>query len=196
MKPGLFIYDIEVLRGPDEVDGGWNNPEAMGFGCAVVYGYEYDQYYFYGPDEKDWLVILLANAHVVSFNGIKFDNRVIFGNDYNSAVCDRKWSDIDLLLKVVRGKFNVDTVADAETKFGMSEVHDGSIGLDGLAKGTLGMGKTGHGSKAPDMIREGKWDGVYAYCLHDVRLTRKLYEFAKQYGYLIDRNGTKIPVEV
>jgi hypothetical protein len=120
----------------------------------------------------------------------------MFGNNYPDTIGDRLWLDLDLLLKVVRGKFNVGSVEEAEQKYGMKEVHDGSIGLDGLAQGTLGMGKIGHGSKSPAMIQAGKWGEVFEYCLHDVRLTKKLFDFANKYGYLIDRKGSKIPVEV
>jgi len=185
-----YVYDIEVLRGPDEVEGGWQNPEAMGFGTAVVYSYKDNLYHFFGPDQKRELIGLLADGHVVSFNGIKFDNAVLMGNDYQKA--EKSWTNRDILLDVVKGKYSLHSVLEAEKKLGDKEVHDGSIGLDGLAEGTLGMHKTGHGAKAPELIKEGKWAEVFAYNLHDVRLTRMLHEFAKKHGYLIDRNNLKI----
>lgn len=186
----IYVYDIEVLRGPDEVEGGWQNPEAMGFGTAVVYSYKDNLYHFFGPDQKREIIGLLADSHVVSFNGIKFDNAVLMGNDYQKA--GEPWTNRDILLDVVKGKYSLGSVLEAEKKLGDKEIHDGSIGLDGLAEGTLGMHKTGHGAKAPQLIKEGKWAEVFAYNLHDVRLTKMLYDFAKKYGYLIDRNGLKI----
>lgn len=188
----IYVYDIEVLRGPDEVEGGWQNPEAMGFGTAVVYSYKDNLYHFFGPNQKQELIDLLAESPglVVSFNGIKFDNAVLLGNDYQKH--EAIWFDYDLLLNVVGGKYNLESVYDAEKKLGDKEIHDGSIGLDGLAEGTLGMHKTGHGAKTPQLIKEGKWAEVFAYNLHDVRLTKMLYDFAKKYSYLIDRNGLKI----
>jgi len=164
----------------------------MGFGTAVVYDYENDLYHFFGPKQKQQLIDLLKGNFVVSFNGIRFDNRVLLGNDYQER--DHLWEDFDLLLEVVRSKFGVDSVEEAEERYGAKQVHDGSIGLNGLAEGTLGLKKTGHGSKAPQMIREGKWADVFAYNLNDVRLTRLLYEFAERYGYLIDKSGRKIPI--
>jgi hypothetical protein len=64
-----------------------------------------------------------------------------------------------------------------------------SILLNALAKATIGLEKTGHGSKAPQMIREGRLSEVFSYNLNDVRLTRMLYDFIQKYGYLIDGNG-------
>lgn len=186
----VIVYDVEVLRGPDEVEGGWNNPEAMGFGTAVAYNYLNDQYYFYGADDKAELIKLLQSNTVVSFNGIKFDNRVVLGNDYSQNT--RLWRDVDILLMVVQSKFGLPDVVAAETKLGDREVHDGSISLDGLAEGTLRMHKTGSGAHAPKLIREGKWPAVFAYNLHDVRLTRMLYDFMNKYGYLVDRRKNQI----
>lgn len=186
----MLIYDIEVMFGPDEIQGGWTNPEGMGFGTAVAYDTEKDQYLFYGPDKKQQLIEDLTSVkECVTFNGIKFDDRVLLGNDLIEA----PWKNNDLLLMVVKGKFGCETVAEAEEKYTAKVVHDGSIGLDGLAEGTLGLNKTGHGSKAPDLIKACRWAEVYAYNLQDVRLTRHLWEFYQHGGgFLMDRHRNKI----
>ena len=192
----MIVYDIETAKGPDEVEGGWNNPYGMSFGTAVTYNYADDVYRFYVPDDKDKLISDLASGGtIISFNGIKFDNRVLLGNNYMDN--ERLWRDCDLLLAVVQGKFDVNTVAEAEQKVGAGQVHDGSIGLDGLAKGTLNsIGKIGHGSKSPAMIQAGNWRDVFQYNLHDVRLTRQLFEFARKYGILIDGKGQSIKMDM
>ena len=46
-----FVLDIETLLSPEEVKGGWDNPFGMGFGTAVVYDYDQDQYKFFGPEQ-------------------------------------------------------------------------------------------------------------------------------------------------
>lgn len=38
------VYDVEVLRTPDEVEGTWRNLRGMGFGTAVVFDYRADRY--------------------------------------------------------------------------------------------------------------------------------------------------------
>lgn len=185
-----IVYDVEVLRGPDEVEGGWENPEAMGFGTAVTYDTKDDRYRFYGPESKDALIAALCERYVVSFNGVRFDNKVMIGNDYVA-----RWKDIDLLLLAVKAKFpGCGDVKEAEEKYGSKAVHDNTLGLDGLAHGTLGRGKTGHGAHAPKLIAKKEWAGVFEYNLEDVRLTYKLWAFAKKHGFLFDRGGNVLRI--
>ena len=66
----ILVYDIETLRGPDEVEGGWENPEGMGFASAVAYSYLSDQYYmFLGEKGKQDLLDMLNGNIAISFNG-------------------------------------------------------------------------------------------------------------------------------
>ena len=199
----MLVYDVETLRTPEEVSPedpakGWQNPMLMGFGSAVVYDYETDLYHCIITEERERLVRMLTGQVVVSFNGIKFDNKVTLDCDCPLVDMDlpTPWRNYDLLLEVVKAKFQCRNVREAEIELGAEIVHDGSIGLDGLAQGTLGMGKTGHGSKSPLLIREGRWGDLFAYNLHDVRLTRKLLDFLMRYGYLIDRGGFEIEIVV
>jgi len=189
-----LVYDVEVLRGPQDTEGGWNNPYGMGFGTAIVYDYTKDVYRCYGSEDHSALIRDLTGCGVVSFNGIKFDNHVILPPETHDK--EHNWDDIDLLLEVVKSKFGLPDVRAAELKLGDKEVHDGSISLDGLSEGTLGLHKTGHGAHAPELIQQGKWAEVFAYNLNDVRLTRKLYDFARQYGFLVDRKGNKIKLNI
>jgi len=198
----MLVYDVETLRTPEEVSPdnpvkGWQHPLLMGFGSAVVYDYRTDMYHCIVTGERQRLVRMLTDQVVVSFNGIKFDNKVTLDCDCpDNMDLPTPWLNYDLLLEVVKAKFQVKTVREAEIEMGAVIVHDGSIGLDGLAQGTLGMAKTGHGSKSPLLIREGRWGDLFAYNLHDVRLTRKLMDFLMRYGYLIDRGGFKIEIVV
>lgn len=183
MKEKKIVYDVETMRGPDEVEGGWDNPAGMGFGCAVAYDITADVFGFYGPDDKQQLIDLLYNQTVISFNGIKFDNSVLLGNDYKP-----QWNDIDLLNEVIKAKFGTANIPDAVKQFGARKVFDTSVNLDGLAGGTLGKYKTGHGAHAPVLLKEGRWAELFEYNLNDVRLTYKLFMFAKRYRFLVDRN--------
>lgn len=198
------VYDVEVLRGPDQVDGAWNNPEAMGFSSAVAYTYEKDQYHFFlHPESLSELLKLLDHKTAVSFNGINFDSRVILGNDRSidrsgRISKDGLWFDNwDILLEYIRNRYVYRNVKEAQDRLGDKAIHDGSFGLDGLAQGTLGLNKTGHGAKAPLLYKDGKYGELLAYNLQDVRLTKKLFDFVRFYGYLIDRLARviKIPIE-
>ncbi len=194
-----LVYDVEVANDPQNVEGGWENPEGLGFASAVVYEYVTDRYHFFlsGP-ARNARVALCEFLHmrtVVSFNGIKFDSRVVLGNDRRldkngmTLVGPYQWKNYDLLLEFVKGRFGCLDVAEAEAKLGDKAIHDGTFGIDGLAEGTLGRRKTGHGSKAPVLYREGRYDELFAYNLQDVRLTRALFEYVLKHGILIDRNG-------
>lgn len=182
----MLIYDVETLKCPEEVDGGWENPEGMNFGTAVVFDTETGFYYFFGPDDLLKLREFLRAKKRMGFNNIKFDDRVIYGNKYHEEPFAEKVEVKDLLIQVVRAKFGFETVREAEEKVGAENIHDGSLGLNGLSKATLGFGKTGHGSKSPLLIREGKWAEVFEYNLNDVRLTHLLIEHKEKYGFVVD----------
>ena len=52
------------------------------------------------------------------------------------------------------------------------------VKLDAVAEGTLNMRKTGHGLDALKWWREGLKEKVRDYCLKDVELTRKIFDYA------------------
>ncbi len=198
----LVVYDVEVIRGPDEVSGGWESPEGMGFSSAVTYSYDDDRYRFWlGPDDLPLLNRFLTGKTAISFNGIQFDSRVILGNGrilepdgrvYLPAEksVDKIWFDnYDILQEYIKSRFAVKTVGEVESILARKETHDGSFGLGGLARGTLKMDKIGSGALAPTLYREKKYGRLMAYNLHDVRLTRKLYDFIQKEHYLKDSSG-------
>ncbi|MBU6321743.1 MAG: ribonuclease H-like domain-containing protein [Patescibacteria group bacterium] len=58
------------------------------------------------------------------------------------------------------------------------------IRLQSLAEATLKAGKSGDGLKAQDWWRAGRYEEVKKYCIEDVRLTRKLFDYALEHGSL------------
>lgn len=209
----MLIYDVEVVRGPDEVEGGWENPWDMGFSSAVIYESQLDVYIFFLHEKgRQQLIQFLRGRKVISFNGIKFDSRVVLGNNrivdkdltYTIPFLEQNrspnneiigWYNLDLFLMVVQAKFGLKDIAEAEAILGQKEVHDGSISLDGLSEGTLGKRKIGHGARAPILYQEKRYDELFQYNLHDVRLLRQLWEFAHRNGYLIDRKKNRIKLK-
>lgn len=191
----MVVYDIETRLPPEEVEGGWDNPAGMGFGAAVAYGQAENQFYFYTEPEP--LIQRLENtaSSVITFNGLKFDNAVLLGNDYRKEQrCS--WWNIDLLSAIVCAKFDATSIASAIESAGKKTVFDGSLGLDAVSRYTTGMRKIGHGAHAPQLIREGRWAELWQYCLHDVRMTIALYHFIRRYGYVVDGNQQRIEVTV
>lgn len=72
------------------------------------------------------------------------------------------------------------------------------IKLDSVAKATLGKKKSGHGLDAVTWWAEGKVEKVIKYCLDDVRITKEIYDFAREHKKLrYDDFGKKrdIPID-
>lgn len=193
-KDDYYVYDVEIANEVKSVPGGWDNPEAMGFGSGVVYGKMENRYWFFLHDEgKEAMIRLLNGKHVVSFNGIKFDSRVVLGNDRGlfpgeAMVMNggRAWANYDILAEYVASRFNLKDVGEAEKKLGDRAIHDGTFNLDALCKATLRMAKSGHGADAPILYQKGQFAELLQYNLHDVRITRNLYEHILKYGYVAD----------
>lgn len=180
----VVVYDIEVRQGPNTVKGGWNNPYGMGFASAVVWDYQKGRYFFYLHDPNP-LIGHLTNRVVVSFNGVKFDAKVLLGNDYKGA----PWTDYDILQEYVKVRYGFPSVVEAEEALGDDKVHDGTFNLDSLSQHTLGRGKIGSGAKAPELYQMGDYASLLEYNLEDVRLTRDLFDFIRRYGYVVDGRG-------
>lgn len=71
--------------------------------------------------------------------------------------------------------------------------------LNDLAKATLKEGKSGSGRHAPEWYALGKFDELEKYCLDDVRLTKALYEYGVENGFIYTFAGIsgelqKIPI--
>ena len=58
------------------------------------------------------------------------------------------------------------------------------VSLDNLAKNTLGLAKSADGLQALEWFRQGRIQEVEEYCLKDVEVTKKLYEFGKENGHV------------
>lgn len=192
-----IVYDVEIAIEVDKVKGQWENPEGMGFASAVVYDYSKDQYFFFlHEDGRQGLIDLLHTKTAITFNGIKFDSRVVLGNDRNvdstGNTSDAKriwgWNNIDLLLEYIKARFEYKNVAQAEQRLGDKAIHDGSFSLDGIAEGMFGLHKTGHGANAPVLYQSKKYEELFSYNLHDVRLTKKIFDFVRKYSFIVDRS--------
>jgi len=191
-----LVYDVEVLRGPDEVKRGFSNPEDMGFGTAVVYSIDADFYELYGPNDLQKIKRKLQDNYVIGFNHVQFDNRVLWGNNYRPSPLVESFEECDLLLRAIYSKFKVSTLDAAIKKSGKFTVFDGSLSLDSICRSTLRRTKSGDGAHAPKMIQKKMWPEVFTYNLHDVRLTTKLYLFVKEHGFLIDRDGNRLFIKI
>lgn len=62
------------------------------------------------------------------------------------------------------------------------------IGLDAVAKETLGIGKSGNGLDAIKYYNSKQWDKLAAYCMQDVVVTRDVYDYGLQKGLVKFKN--------
>lgn len=192
MKKGIFmfVYDVETEKLADEVEGGWNNPYGMKFGSAVAYSFDEDLYYFFNRHERKELISLLGNSTVISFNGKVFDNKVLLNNK------KPKWTDIDILEEIIKAKYNVNSIKDAQLLYGKSVVHNNTLSLSAIGRGTLNKKKNGSGKMAPLLLSQKKFSKLYEYNLQDVRLLKQIFRYYLQHGFVKDGSGDKIYLNI
>ena len=210
------IWDVEVINGPDEVEGGWDNPEEMKLASAVVYDYREDRYHFFLHEEqKPALIALLQTKVCVGFNSIQFDSRVVQGNRRAVATAlGHMW--VTRTRSAPKGVFVLSTiyhkdllVAYLQSAYGLPndwkeiqktlnrpEIHDGTFTLDGLCQATLGKKKLGHGAHAPVLYHSGAYAELLEYNLQDVRLTKELFEYTLTQRKVTNLKGQVVPMKL
>ncbi len=171
------VLDIETRLSAQEV-GGWQNCHRMGVSCAVVYDSRQKDFLTFTQEQAEELGSFLQEFPlVVGFNLFKFDYRVLRGLvdfDFHSLPT------LDILRKV-------------ESRLGFR------LSLDHLAKYTLGVNKSGNGLMALEWWKQGEMDKIIRYCRQDVEITRDLYLFGRDRGYVLFQNKAgkqvKLPVK-
>lgn len=174
--PGYVVFDVETRRGAAEV-GGWHKAYKMGVSVAVLYDGRSDSFFSYSEEELPEMLARMAAAEaVVGFNSIRFDYRVLqpFARGQLAGL-----RSIDLL-KRIHERSNL------------------RISLDNLARATLGAPKSASGLQALKWWQEGEIEKIASYCRKDVELTRDLYLFGLQNGYLLyaSKAGATVRVPV
>jgi DEAD/DEAH box helicase domain-containing protein len=151
----VVTFDIETANWFGE--GGVSDPAALEIALVGIHDSETDSYSSYLASElpKLWPVLERTDM-LVGYNSDHFD--------------------IPLLNKYYPGDLTRIKSLDL-----MKAVYD-SLGrrlrLDTLAEGTLGMKKSGDGSQSLRWWRAGQVEKVRKYCLKDVEITKKLFDYA------------------
>uniref|UniRef100_A0A7C5ALL2 DEAD/DEAH box helicase n=1 Tax=Desulfobacca acetoxidans TaxID=60893 RepID=A0A7C5ALL2_9BACT len=172
----LGFLDLETCCSAAEV-GGWGRCEAMGVSLAVLLETNPERLTVFREAELDTLCRRLTELElVVGFNLKRFDYRVL--QPYTRIPLDTLPT-LDLLEELHRF-----------LGFRLSLGH--------LAEATLGRRKTGDGLLALELYKNGRWEELEAYCREDVLLTKSLFEFGVQRGYLLyhHRRGGLVRVPV
>lgn len=63
--------------------------------------------------------------------------------------------------------------------------------LDAVASATVGAKKSADGLAAVRWWREGKIDEIKKYCVQDVKVTKKVFDYALEHGHVKFKDGTR-----
>jgi DEAD/DEAH box helicase domain-containing protein len=169
-------FDLESQKLFQEVPG--RDPSRLLLACGVTWSTERNDFVVYWEDDAQSLIAELKSAdRVIGFNIISFDYQVL--RHYAPNENFRAFHSTDMLQDIFR-------------TLGFR------ISLDSIAKATLGATKTADGIKSVEWFRNGELDKVAEYCKADVDITRHVYEFGRDNGFVhyFSKLGSKLKVAV
>lgn len=173
----LVFFDLETQNLFEDV-GGRQNIEHLRLACAVTWSTQRQDFAVYWESDVMALIQELKSAdRVVGFNIRQFDYRVL--QPYAPRENLQRLPTLDMLDEIVR-------------RLGFR------LGLDTLAAATLNIGKSADGKESVRWFRNGELEKVAEYCKNDVEITRRLYEFGRENGFLYyySRMGSRLKVPV
>ena len=171
------FFDLESQNLFDDV-GGRGNIDKLKVACGVTYSAEKNDFTVYWEKDVPALVAELKSAtKVIGFNLLGFDYLVL--KPYAPETRFASIPTLDMLLEL-------------QKTLGFR------IGLDSIASATLGATKTADGIKSVEWFRNGELEKVAEYCKADVDITRRVFEFGRDNGYIFykSRLGSKLKVDV
>ena len=171
------FFDLETQNLLQDV-GGRAGIEKLRLSCGVTYSTEKNDFTVYWERDAQALIQELKDAdRVVGFNLIGFDYPVLrpYAPGFNFASLN-----------------TLDLLQDIHRTLGFR------LSLDSIAEASLGTSKSADGLKAVEWFRNGELDKVAEYCKVDVDVTRKVYEFGLDNGFVLYRSklGSKLKVAV
>lgn len=172
----VVYFDLESQKLFEEVGG--RDASKLLLACGVTWSTQRNDFAVYWERDAAALVTELKAADlVVGFNIIHFDYEVL--KPYAPSTNFRSLHSRDMLQDIFRA-----------LNFRLS--------LDSIAKATLGTAKTADGLQSVSWYRNGELDKVAEYCKADVDITRRVYEFGRDNGFVYyhSRLGSKLKVTV
>ena len=171
------FFDLETQNLFEDV-GGRDNIEKLKVACGVTWSTELKDFAVYWEQDVPALVQELKSAtKVIGFNLKGFDYRVL-----QPYAPDARFASIPTL----------------DMLFDLHQILGFRVSLDNLASASLGANKTADGLKAVEWFRAGELDKVAEYCKADVDITRRVFEFGRDNGYIFYKSklGSKLKVNV
>ncbi len=155
-----IIFDIETQKSFREVG---NDITKLGVSVVAAYDYGTGEVTAFVEQELPQLFKLFERSSLlIGYNSNSFDLAVLNGYYVGDLY---RLPHFDLL-------------EDIRDKIGKR------LPLDDLVQATLHEGKTGHGLHAIELYKQGKIDELTQYCKDDVRLTKGLFQFGVDHGYI------------
>jgi DEAD/DEAH box helicase domain-containing protein len=171
------FFDLETQNLFQDV-GGRQNIAKLKVACAVTWSTERNDFAVYWEKDVPALVDELRSAtRVIGFNLRDFDYQVL--QPYAPDTRFASIPTLDLLLEI-------------------HKILGFRLSLDTIASASLGQGKTADGIQSVEWFRNGELDKVAEYCKTDVDVTRRVYEFGRDNGYIFYKSklGSKLKVAV
>jgi DEAD/DEAH box helicase domain-containing protein len=172
----IVYFDLESQKLFEEVGG--RDPSKLLLACGVTWSSARNDFAVYWEQDASALIAELKSAdRVIGFNIIRFDYEVL--KPYAPNENFRAFRSTDMLQDIFR-----------TLNFRLS--------LDSIAKATLGATKTADGLKSVEWFKNGELEKVAEYCKADVDITRRIYEFGRDNGYVsyYSKLGSKLKVAV
>lgn len=172
----IVYFDVESQKLFQDVGG--RDASRLLLACGVTWSTARNDFAVYWEKDAPALIAELKSAdRVVGFNIIGFDYEVL--RPYARNENFRAFRTTDMLQDIYR-----------TLNFRLS--------LDSIAKATLGATKTADGVQSVEWFRNGELDKVAEYCKSDVDITRRVYEFGRDNGfvYYYSKLGSKLKVAV
>jgi DEAD/DEAH box helicase domain-containing protein len=164
-KGDPLVLDVETQYLTDQIPGGWSSVDKLKVALVVTWDERNGIRTWYEEDVPRLLMELRNFQPIITFNGEHFDFKVL------SA-----YGRVDFLISK-----STDMLAILSQTLGFR------VKLESVARATLGRGKSGSGKESVDWWQSGdpeKRQQVADYCRQDVELTRDLYFFGKEKGYV------------
>lgn len=172
----LVYFDLESQKLFEEVGGRY--PSRLLLACGVTWSTDRNDFSVYWEKDATALINELKSAdQVIGFNIINFDYEVL--RPYAPNINFRAIRSIDILSDIYRA-----------LNFRLS--------LDSIATATLGTTKSADGLQSVRWFRNGELDKVAEYCKADVDITRRIYEFGRDTGFVqyYSKLGSKLKIAV
>lgn len=175
----FLVIDVETQKLVQEV-GGWDNVHLLGISVACAYDSKTDQFLSFRENELKKLIDLCEERLVIGYNIRGFDLPVMVPYGL-----DPKRLDV------------FDIMYDLETL-----TRQRFLKLEAVARGTLGEGKSADGLLAVEWWKSGQVQKIIDYCIQDVKVTRDVFQFGRQNGFIriqrsaeADAKVTQVPVQ-